>query len=110
MVSSNNWYLKPLENMQTNLACISVDKPTTVLFVDQAGYVFDRIVFAEGTDLHFELERNGFTEARKDDVFLEAIGLPSDVVEKAVACRSAVYVFSHKVDYFGNSIGMQLTL
>ena len=40
--------------MQTNFACISVDKPTTVLFVDQAGYVFDRIVFAEGTDLHFE--------------------------------------------------------
>jgi hypothetical protein len=54
MVSSNNWCFKPLENMQTNLACISVDKPTTVLFVDQARYVFDRIVFAEGTDLHFE--------------------------------------------------------
>ena len=54
MVSSNNWYFKPLENMQTNFACISADKPTTVLFVDQAGYVFDRIVFAEGTDLHFE--------------------------------------------------------
>ena len=54
MVSSNNWYFKPLENMQTNFACISVDKPTTVLFVDQAGYIFDRIVFAEGTDLHFE--------------------------------------------------------
>ena len=47
--------------------------------VDLAGYVFDRIVFAKGTDLHFELERNGFTEARKDDAFLEIIGLPSDV-------------------------------
>ena len=81
MVSSNNWYFKPLENMQTNLACISVDKPTTVLFVDQAGYVFDRIVFAEGTDLHFELERNGFTEARKVDAFLEVVGLPSDVID-----------------------------
>ena len=31
--------------------------------------------------MHFELERNGFTEARKDDVFLEAIGLPSDVID-----------------------------
>ena len=51
-----------------------------ITVVDLAGYVFDRIVFAEGTDLHFELERNGFTEARKDDVFLEAIGLPSDVI------------------------------
>ena len=81
MVSSNNWYFKPLENMQTNFACISVDKPTTVLFVDQAGYVFDRIVFAEVTDLHFELERNGFTEARKADAFLKVIGLPSDVID-----------------------------
>ena len=81
MVSSNNWYFKPLENMQTNLACISVDKPTTVLFVDQAGYIFDRIVFAEGTDLNFELERNGFTEARKNDAFLKVIDLPSDVID-----------------------------
>ena len=75
------WYYKPLENMVTNLAIISQKQPNLIRFVDQSGYVFDRMTFPKTKSLHNELLRNGFTQATDGDDFLELIGLPETITD-----------------------------
>ena len=72
------WYYKPIDMLVINFAVISEDIPDVIRFVDQAGYVFDRMKFDETTSLHEELIRNGFKEAADDD-FIKLVGLPGAI-------------------------------
>lgn len=56
-------------------AVISEYLTNNIRFVDQTGYVFDRITFGANTLLHDELIRNGFKEVADDD-FIKLVGLP----------------------------------
>ena len=56
------WYYKPIDMLVINFAVIFEDVPHVVRFVDQTGYVFDRMTFDANTSLHDELIRNGFKE------------------------------------------------
>ena len=71
--SLNTWYYKPIDMLVINFAVISADTPNVIRFVDQHGYVFDRMTFGVTTSLHGELIRNGFKEVADDD-FLKAGG------------------------------------
>ena len=61
-----------------NFAVISEDIPDVIRFVDQTGYVFDRMKFDATTSLHGELIRNGFKEVADDD-FVKLVGLPEAI-------------------------------
>ena len=75
------WFYKPIEFLVTNFAVVSQDDPCLIRFVDQAGYVFDRIRFPKGTSLGKVLKRNGFKVAKEDDTFVKLIGLPSEITD-----------------------------
>ena len=72
------WYYKPIDMLVINFAIISEDRPNLIRFVDQTGYVFDRMPFVETTSLHEELMRNGFKEVADDD-FVKLVGLPEAI-------------------------------
>lgn len=72
------WYYKPIDMLVINFAVISEDIPDVIRFVDQVGYVFDRMAFDETTSLHEELIRNGFKEVADDD-FIKLVGLPDAI-------------------------------
>ena len=72
------WYYKPIDMLVINFAVISEDMPSVIRFVDQTGYVFDRMKFDETTSLHEELIRNGFKEVADDD-FIKLVGLPEEI-------------------------------
>jgi len=63
----NTWYYKPIDMLVINFAVISEDMTNVIRFVDQHGYVFDRMTFDANTSLHDELIRNGFKEVADDD-------------------------------------------
>ena len=69
------WYYKPIDMLVINFAIISEDRPNLIRFVDQTGYIFDRMSFDETASLHDELIRNGFKEVADDD-FIKLVGLP----------------------------------
>ena len=72
------WYYKPIDMLVINFAVISEDIPAVIRFVDQTGYVFDRMAFDETTSLHKELICNGFKEVADDD-FIKLVGLPEAI-------------------------------
>jgi len=72
------WNYKPIDMLVINFAVISDDIPNAIRFVDQIGYVFDRMTFDTNTSLHDELIRNGFKEVADDD-FIKLVGLPEAV-------------------------------
>ena len=72
------WYYKPIDMLVINFAVISEDIPNAIRFVDQTGYVFDRMNFDAATSLHDELIRNGFKEVADDD-FIKLVGLPKAI-------------------------------
>ena len=74
----NTWYYKPIDMLVINFAVISEDMPNVIRFVDQHGYVFDRMTFDANTPLHEELIRNGFKEVADDD-FVKLVGLPAAI-------------------------------
>lgn len=76
--SENTWYYKPIDMLVINFAIISKDIPNVIRFVDQTGYVFDRMAFDDTTSLHDELIRNGFKEVADDD-FVKLVGLPEAI-------------------------------
>ena len=76
--SKNTWYYKPIDTLVINFAVISEDIPDVIRFVDQTGYVFDRMTFAANTSLYGELIRNGFKEVVDDD-FIKLVGRPEAV-------------------------------
>jgi len=76
--SENTWYYKPIDMLVINFAIISKDIPNVIRFVDQTGYVFDRMTFDANTSLHDELTRNGFKEVADDD-FVKLVGLPESI-------------------------------
>ena len=76
--SENTWYYKPIDMLVINFAVISEVMPSVIRFVDQHGYVFDRMTFDEATSLHEELIRNGFKEVVDDD-FIKLVGLPESI-------------------------------
>ena len=61
-----------------NFAVISDDEPEVIRFVDQTGYVFDRMTFDITTSLLGELIRNGFKKVADDD-FIKLVGLPEAI-------------------------------
>ena len=77
------WYYKPIDMLVINFAVISENIPNVIRFVDQTGYVFDRMSFDAITTLHDELIRNGFMEVADDD-FIKLVGLPEAI--KASVC------------------------
>ena len=74
----NTWYYKPIDMLVINFAVVSVEVPNAIRFVDQTGYVFDRMTFVETISLHAELIRNGFKEVVDDD-FIKLVGLPDSI-------------------------------
>ena len=74
----NTWYYKPIDMLVINFAVVSVEVPNAIRFVDQTGYVFDRMTFDANTLLHEELIRNGFKEVADDD-FVKLVGLPEAI-------------------------------
>ena len=72
------WYYKPIDMLVINFAVISQDILNVIRFVDQTGYVFDRMRFDANTSLHDELIRNGFKEVVDDD-FIKLVGLPEAI-------------------------------
>ena len=76
--NKNTWYYKPIDMLVINFAIISEYTPNVIRFIDQTGYVFDRISFDETTSLHDELIRNGFKEVADDD-FIKLVGLPEAI-------------------------------
>ena len=74
----NTWYYKPIDMLVINFAVVSVEVPNAIRFVDQTGYVFDRMTFDANTSLHDELIRNGFKEVADDD-FIKLVGLPEAI-------------------------------
>ena len=72
------WYYKPIDMLVINFAVISEDLPNVIRFVDQTGYIFDRMNFDANTSLHDELIRNGFKEVADDD-FIKLVGLPNTI-------------------------------
>ena len=74
----NTWYYKPIDMLVINFAIISEDRPNLIRFVDQTGYVFDRMTFNAAVLLHEELIRNGFKEVADDD-FIKLVGLPEAI-------------------------------
>lgn len=74
----NTWYYKPIDMLVINFAVVSVEVPNAIRFVDQTGYVFDRMTFGETISLHAELIRNGFKEVVDDD-FIKLVGLPDSI-------------------------------
>ena len=72
------WYYKPIDMLVINFAVVSVEVPNAIRFVDQTGYVFDRMTFDATTSLHDELIRNGFKEVVDDD-FIKLVGLPDSI-------------------------------
>ena len=76
--SANTWYYKPIDMLVINFAVITQNLPTVIRFVDQTGYVFDRMSFDETALLHHELIRNGFKEVADDD-FIKLVGLPEAI-------------------------------
>ena len=74
----NTWYYKPIDMLVINFAVTSEDTPNIIRFVDQTGYVFDRMKFDETASLHEELTRNGFKEVADDD-FIKLVGLPEAI-------------------------------
>ena len=76
--SENTWYYKPIDMLVINFAIISKDIPNVIRFVDQTGYVFDRMAFDDTTSLDDELIRNGFKEVADDD-FVKLVGLPEAI-------------------------------
>ena len=74
----NTWYYKPIDMLVINFAVISDDVPKDIRFVDQTGYVFDRMSFDTSTSLRAELIRNGFKEVANDD-FIKLVGLPEAI-------------------------------
>ena len=73
--SLNTWYYKPIDMLVINFAVVSQDIPHVIRFVDQTGYVFDRMSFDKTAKLRDELIRNGFKEVADDD-FIKLVGLP----------------------------------
>ena len=76
--SLNTWYYKPIDMLVINFAVISENVPDVIRFVDQTGYVFDRMTFGANTSLHEELIRNGFKKVADDD-FIKLVGLPEAI-------------------------------
>lgn len=76
--SENTWYYKPIDMLVINFAIISKGIPDVIRFVDQTGYVFDRMSFDAIIALHDELIRNGFKEVADDD-FIKLVGLPEAI-------------------------------
>jgi hypothetical protein len=76
--SANTWYYKPIDMLVINFAVITKNLPNVIRFVDQTGYVFDRMTFDETTSLSEELIRNGFKEVADDD-FIKLVGLPGTI-------------------------------
>ena len=76
--SLNTWYYKPIDMLVINFAVISEDIPDVIRFVDQTGFVFDRMTFHANTFLQDELIRNGFKEVADDD-FVKLVGLPEAI-------------------------------
>ena len=74
--SENTWYYKPIDMLVINFAIISKDIPNVIRFVDQTGYVFDRMAFDVTTSLHEELIRNGFKEVADDDFIKLVVSSP----------------------------------
>jgi len=85
----NTWYYKPIDMLVINFAVISEDIPNAIRFVDQIGYVFDRMTFDANTSLHDELIRNGFKEVADDD-FIKLVGLP-EAIKDLGGDRQPVY-------------------
>ena len=73
-----SWYYKPIDMLVINFAVTSEDILNVIRFVDQHGYVFDRMAFDVTTSLHEELIRNGFKEVADDD-FIKLVGLPEAI-------------------------------
>ena len=61
--------------------------PDVIRFVDQTGYVFDRMTFDANTTLHNELIRNGFKQVA-DDNFIKLVGLPEAIKDLGVETQS----------------------
>ena len=76
--SLNTWYYKPIDMLVINFAVISEDIPDVIRFVDQTGYVFDRMRFDASTSLYDELIRSGFKVVADDD-FIKLVGLPEAI-------------------------------
>jgi hypothetical protein len=76
--SENTWYYKPIDMLVINFAIISTGILNVIRFVDQTGYVFDRMAFDDTTSLEDELIRNGFKEVADDD-FVKLVGLPKAI-------------------------------
>jgi hypothetical protein len=76
--SENTWYYKPIDMLVINFAIISTGILNVIRFVDQTGYVFDRMAFDDTTSLEDELIRNGFKEVADDD-FVKRVGLPEAI-------------------------------
>ena len=76
--SEITWYYKPIDMLVINFAVISKDISNAIRFVDQTGYVFDRMTFDANTSYHDELIRNGFKEVADDD-FIKLVGLPDSI-------------------------------
>ena len=76
--SENTWYYKPIDMLVINFTIVSKGIPNVIRFVDQTGYVFDRMAFDDTTSLHDELIRNGFKEVADDD-FVKLVGLPEAI-------------------------------
>lgn len=75
------WFYKPLDNMTTNLAVISMSDPHSIRFVNQAGDVFDRMTLSSNEDAEVALVRNGFTAVEEGGDFSRLIGLPHSVTD-----------------------------
>ena len=60
----NTWYYKPIDMLVINFAVTSEDTPNIIRFVDQTGYVFDRMKFDETASLNEELTRNGLRRSQ----------------------------------------------
>ena len=65
----NFWYYKPIDMLVINFAVIAADIINVIRFVDQTGYVFDRMSL---------LIRNGFKEVADDDC-VKLLGLPKAI-------------------------------
>ena len=72
------WYYKPIDMLVINFAVICEDIPYVIRFVDQTGYVFDRMTFDATALLHDELIQNGFNQVAGDD-FIKLVGLPEAI-------------------------------
>ena len=84
----SNWFFKPIEMLQTNLATIDENQEGRILFVVETGWIFDELSYPDNQTAKRKLRLNGSKRCDEDSAFRKLSFIPEELHE---GTRNPVY-------------------